>query len=140
MEVNYKNITHLHGLYSCGMSLAKVSDNYCPSISRQRLHYYFKMYRLPLRTKRIKESRMYAGEKYSQDNEGYWRKTSGNREFLQRRIWIDAGNSIPEGFAVIFKDRNRNNVEIDNLDCVSLLEFGEIYSTGENQFTKNKGN
>ena len=135
-DINSKTIEHLHGLYMCGMSLAKLSENYCPEISRQRLHYYFKMYRLPTRPKKVGEVRVYKGTRYGVSKGGYWRGTSGDREFLHRRVWRECGNLVPEGYVVIFKDRNTDNTSIGNLECVSKSSFGERSVTGRNQYTK----
>lgn len=135
MQPNLKNITRLHGLYLCGMSLAKLSKVHGEGLSRQRLYYYFKMYRLPLRSKTLKEVKVHNGSRYSTDKDGYWRKTNGNRELLHRRVWLDEGNIIPNGHAVIFKDRDKNNCDLSNLQCVPLAMFGDLYSTGVNQYT-----
>lgn len=43
-------------------------------------------------------------------------------QFVHRLIWLEAGNSIPPGHIVIFKDGNKSNLVISNLECISQQE------------------
>ncbi|MEA4975970.1 MAG: HNH endonuclease signature motif containing protein [Paludibacter sp.] len=68
------------------------------------------------------------------DGEIRWRKNVGyyfiriaenNWEFLHRYIWQQKNGEIPQGFNVIFKDGNRRNCRLSNLECISDAELGE---------------
>jgi hypothetical protein len=41
---------------------------------------------------------------------------------VHRLLWLEAGNSIPPGHIVVFKDGNRSNICIENLECISRQE------------------
>ena len=43
---------------------------------------------------------------------------------VHRLIWEDANGPIPSGHVVIFKDGNRSNVALSNLELVSRAELG----------------
>lgn len=42
--------------------------------------------------------------------------------FVHRLIWLEAGNTIPPGHIVVFKDGNKSNLAIGNLECISRQE------------------
>ena len=46
-------------------------------------------------------------------------------EYLHRRVWIQHKGPIPPKHHVVFKDRNRDNVAIENLECISFAEMAE---------------
>jgi hypothetical protein len=55
------------------------------------------------------------------DKNGYvWRRISEGK-FKQVHIimWEEANGPVPAGCVIVFKDRNQNNLSIDNLDCIS---------------------
>lgn len=60
-----------------------------------------------------------------QDRDGYWleKLESGKWEFVHRVIWENTNGPIPDGHAVIFKDQNSNNLNIDNLILVNRSEL-----------------
>lgn len=41
---------------------------------------------------------------------------------VHRLIWLEAGNVIPPGHIVVFKDRNHSNLCLENLECISKQE------------------
>lgn len=41
----------------------------------------------------------------------------------QAKIWLDAGNEIPEGYKIVFKDGNRDNVCLENLECICFANL-----------------
>lgn len=68
------------------------------------------------------------------DGEIRWRKNVGyyfirisenNWEFLHRVIWQKKNGEIPPGFNIVFKDGNRRNCKISNLECISNAELVE---------------
>jgi hypothetical protein len=42
---------------------------------------------------------------------------------LNRHVWEQHKGPIPPSHAVVFKDRNRANVDIDNLECISRADL-----------------
>lgn len=65
---------------------------------------------------------VYQGTRYTWTTKGYWRATTGDRHNLTRRIWEEYYGAIPEGCKIMYKDRNRFNVDIHNLICISDAE------------------
>ena len=41
---------------------------------------------------------------------------------VHRLVWLESGREIPPGYNVIFKDGNRRNITLDNLECISKRE------------------
>lgn len=67
---------------------------------------------------------IYNGQRYTWSIKGYWRSTCSNdRHNLTRLIWETHHGEIPPGHKVIYKDGNRFNVSIENLDCLSHSDF-----------------
>ena len=62
--------------------------------------------------------------------DGYWVKKyhdnkipgSKNWELMHRHIWEEANGSIPDGCVIIFKDGNKDHIELDNLMIVTKQE------------------
>lgn len=48
---------------------------------------------------------------------GVWHSVSGI--YLHRYVWSKRWGTVPTGFIVAFKDGNKDNVELDNLTCIS---------------------
>jgi len=64
------------------------------------------------------------------NNEGYIiRKVSNTGVFKKdwqlahRYVWQEAGREIPPGHVVVFKDGNRKNVSLENLELMPRVEF-----------------
>lgn len=53
-----------------------------------------------------------------------------NWKFKHRLIWEEAHGPIPEGHVIVFLDRNRQNVDIDNLACVSRKIYKIVNQRG----------
>ncbi|CAB3730398.1 HNH endonuclease signature motif containing protein [Paraburkholderia rhynchosiae] len=43
--------------------------------------------------------------------------------FLHKKLWVDAHGPIPNGHAVVFKDRDKSNVVLDNLELITKREL-----------------
>lgn len=58
---------------------------------------------------------------------GYYfiRIAENNWEFYHRHLWKKHHGSIPEGHNILFKDGNKKNCVIENLECISNSELGE---------------
>ncbi len=67
------------------------------------------------------------GEIRFRPSSGYWhiRIAENNWEFLHRHLWTKHHGPIPEGYNILFKDGNKNNCIIENLECISNAELGE---------------
>lgn len=110
-------IRRMHGLYLCGMSLQKLGKR--EGYSRQWLWIYFKDLNLPIRAVKRKEQIEYKGLKYTFNNKGYYRCTSGDRHILHYRVWKDhTGEDVPEGHELLHKDGNKHNFDFSNLELI----------------------
>ena len=61
---------------------------------------------------RIKVREARPGEAYGFGNVRVW-------PLLQRHVWRKAHGPIPSGHVIVFKDGNRANCELENLDCIT---------------------
>lgn len=109
-------VRKMHGLYLCGMSLAKCGERH--NLSRQWVWYYFKQFDLPTRKVKRKSQIEHNGLKYT-INQGYWRCTSGDRHFLHYKIWKDnTGQDVPDDCELEHIDGDKNNFNFSNLRLV----------------------
>jgi hypothetical protein len=65
---------------------------------------------------RIKVREALAGEAYGFGNVRVW-------PLLQRHIWEQAHGPVPPGHAVTFKNRDKNDVRLENLECITRREL-----------------
>lgn len=76
----------------------------------------------------FKKGNVPANTKYDghlrQDEEGYWlqRVRLGKYECCHRVLWKKHYGEIPEGKIVVFKDKNKNNIVIENLELIDRVE------------------
>ena len=49
-------------------------------------------------------------------------KTETGFEFVHKLLWIEQNGEIPPGMFVVFKDRNRANICIENLEVITRVE------------------
>ncbi len=70
----------------------------------------------------------------AKDGEVRWREGVGfyfirlaenEWEFYHRYLWKEAHGEIPENYNIVFKDGNRKNCKLENLECLSNAELGE---------------
>lgn len=61
--------------------------------------------------------------------EGYLQRKMTNTGITRRDyvpvhhiVWIEHNGPIPQGHRIIFKDSNKQNIVIENLDCISLAD------------------
>lgn len=45
-----------------------------------------------------------------------------NWKFVHVLVWEEANGPVPPGHIVVFKDRNKSNLALDNLECISRAE------------------
>lgn len=51
-----------------------------------------------------------------------------NWKFVHHLVWEQHFGPIPEGYAVLFKDGNKRNIVIENLECLSKAQLIRRYS------------
>ena len=90
--------------------------------------------------RRLKEVRVeHDGMIFTPDDDGYLRATHNTgtlaRKLLHRLIWEKAHGPIPPGHVMLFKDGDRTNVALDNLQCLPISQHSIITATGRNQHT-----
>lgn len=58
---------------------------------------------------------------------GYYfiRQAENKWEFLHRYLWEQKHGPVPKGYNIIFKDGNRRNCTMANLECISNAELAE---------------
>lgn len=81
---------------------------------------------------------MFGGVKFTPGKNGYLRRTKRagwKEQQLHRVIWQKAHGPIPEGWNVHFKDGNKRNFALENLECAPLAEISSKTATGENGAT-----
>lgn len=109
-----------YGLYKTGLSLEQVADRV--GIARQGLWDRFRRQQLPMRPDSKKKALPvieFDGKRYASKNrDGYFLKTTGDREPLHRDMWRKAHGRIKRGWVVYFVDGDPMNITLDNLECV----------------------
>jgi RNA polymerase sigma factor (sigma-70 family) len=79
--------------------------------------------------------------KFTPGKNGYLRRTvrgGFEEQQLHRIVWAQTKGPIPEGYQVMFKDGDKLNCAIDNLDCLPIADVSRLTATGANQYTKAK--
>lgn len=61
---------------------------------------------------------------YTSKTCSYWRETSGKRRNLARVIYEEANGQLPKGYVVTFKNGDRQDLRLENLQAMSKSEFG----------------
>ena len=64
----------------------------------------------------------FEGARFAPEKDGYFRKTTGDRQHLHHAIWIKAHGRIIRGWVVRFVDGDRMNVVLENLESVPKNE------------------
>lgn len=130
-----KEIYKAYSYYLCGASLAKTAREF--NTDRRVLFDRFKRLNLKMRSKVMKPSVEFNGSKYTQDKNGYYRKTVGNRSHLHRDIWIANNGTIEKEECLVFIDGNKSNYKYENLRKMLVVDFVKT-QTKNNQYTKGK--
>ena len=138
MAANYKQITHLYGLYLCGCSLANLAKHCGNGLSRQQIFYYFKRLGFKTRPNKKLKSIPYGDDLYTINCKGYYRKTSGDRELLHRQKWKDEHGEIESSHDIHHLDGNKLNNEMTNFEKISKSEHTKRFCVFNNQHTKGK--
>ena len=132
--LTFKQVKTMYDSYQLGMSLAGVGEKF--GVDRRTVHYYFKQFNFECRKQKRKEFITYNGNKYTVSKYGTYRKTDGDRSQLHYDIWIDNGNTVPDGHFLIHKNGNKLDNSLENLMCVDEIYFRKyLQHKGHNQFT-----
>lgn len=100
-------------------SLSQVGRKY--GRTRQSVYDLFRTHGLKCFAKNWKPRIEHGGRVFTPGKNGYYRATTGEREPLHHRLWLDAGRTIPAGWQVSFKDGDCNHLALENLFCDSLI-------------------
>lgn len=76
---------------------------------------------IPLITKPVGTKSTRGGYWYQKLEDGSWR-------LLHHIVWEQFNGTIPDGFIVIFKDKDPNNTQLSNLECVSRKQSVKMNS------------
>ena len=108
----YQDYLKLHSLTQVGKKYGR---------TRQSVYCIFRCHGLKCYAKNWQPRIVHGGRVFTPGKSGYYRATSGDREPLHHRLWLDAGNTIPPGWQVSFKDGDKSNFAPENLFCDSLI-------------------
>lgn len=61
-------------------------------------------------------------ERISKDGYVEIRIRKGKYVLKHRHVWEQANGKVPKGYIVVFKDRNQNNIVVENLELISREE------------------
>jgi len=91
------------------------------------MYLLFRARKLPLRPRNFQPVIEYGGRRYTV-TKGYYRATTGEREQLHHRMWMDrTGRGIPEGWQVGFRDGDSTNFATGNLFCAPKAEVSRAH-------------
>lgn len=113
----------MYALYQTGKACAAVGAAF--GITRQSVCDRFKRRGFKLRPPSSSKALPFIefdGARYAPEKDGYFRKTTGDREMLHHAIWIKANKRITRGWVVRFVDGDRMNVTLDNLESLPKNE------------------
>lgn len=132
--VKDKEIRLRYKKYLEGYSLSEVGKMF--GVSRQSVFDCFKKRGYKLRNQKKLEEQEFNGEKFTPQNNGYYRRSKGDRRLMHRVVWEFYNGKIPHGFDIHHKDHNRTNNKIENLELLKKDEHSRLFATGKNQFSK----
>lgn len=131
---NFK-VGEMYDCYKDGMSLATIAKLY--GCTRQAVYDVFRTRGYRLRSKMLKGARVVDGVRYTFDGNGYLRGTKdGERVYLHKVVWQSKNGPIPPGYQLHFKDNDKENCTIENLELVPLERLSRVFNpTGRNQYS-----
>jgi HNH endonuclease len=135
----HRNPIYDHGwkLYQSGMSLAEVANEL--GVKRQGVWFAFKRRGYQMRSVARLKVIEYDGRKFTRRRDGKYRMTAGKRQIIDHYIWEKYNCPIPAGWCIVHRDRNTNNIDPDNLECVPRSDSGK-YARHNNHHTKGEDN
>lgn len=122
--------------YKAGMSLAQVGKKHGRR-TRQAVYDIFKTRGYELRTKKLEGLVRRFGISFTFDGHGCLRGSkAGKRVYLHRMVWEEVNGPLPADHVLTFKDGNRANVELENLELVPMSMMSRRFNpAGRNQFS-----
>lgn len=111
-KVTIKDVKKAYEYYLCGPTLSQTARRF--NIPRSSLRQYFEKSGFKLRERKQRETKYLNGEKYTLRSDGYFRHTVTD-ERLHRKIYEEHNGPIPDNMKIVFKDRDKSNLSIDNL-------------------------
>ena len=135
----------MYALYQQGLSTRQVAALF--GCSGDSVHQMFKRRKWTMRpgpraiSRRMWKAVTYKGKRYTPEKDGYLRCTSpvnGRRlsVFLHRVIWEEHHGPIPTHQCVSFKDGDRSNCAIENLELLDRCQVQSAKGAGNNQYTR----
>lgn len=73
------------------------------------------------------ETIVFEGRRYCPDGKGYY-YNSTTRKRLHQAVWITYNGPIPDGCEIHHKDLNKDNNDIDNLECMTSQEHKALHA------------
>ena len=117
----------MYDLYQSGASLAQVAEKF--DCTRQNVYDVFRWREWPMRPKGdARPTVEWNGSKWSLRNNGYYGRTTGQRDMMHRAVWEYHNGPIPDGWDVHHKDRDRTNNDISNLQCLPKDEHTKLHA------------
>lgn len=84
----------------------------------------------------IRESRDWNGRRYYRSGKGgFFRLGTKSRTYLHHDIWRAAHGELPPGHQVVFKNGDKEDCRLENLECLPAETIRARHRTGANQFT-----
>lgn len=120
--------------YEEGYSLAEVGKAF--GVSRQSVFDCFKRRGLKLRKVKELPAQYFQGEKFTPQNNGYYRSTLKSRTLMHRIVWEYSNGKIPIGYDIHHINHDRTDNRLSNLELFSKSEHAKKFSTGNNQFKR----
>lgn len=132
-----KMLDEMYTLYLEGNSLEMVGRVF--GKTRQSVYGLFKYNGKPMRGKPKPLPVIdFNGNKYTLRNTGYYGRTDAKRSLLHRDVWEAHNGPIPNGYDIHHINGDRQDNQIENLECLPKSEHTRLYSPHNNQYTKGR--
>lgn len=134
---NNQIVASMYAMYQDGKSLEEIGKVY--NKSRQSIYDLFKSRKYQLRSKKMLGLQVLDGFNFTLNKGGYLRGTVNKKRVLMHRyVWEKFNGKIKDGFDIHHLDNNRENNNIENLECLLKSEHTRLYSPHHNQYKNNK--
>lgn len=136
----------MYELYKTGLSCNAIGKRY--GITGESVDSLLRTRGLKLRPGPRRRSRelygkavRYKGRRFTPDRDGYLRCTTGRgpggkNVLLHRLVWETNHGPVPSGYRVTFKDSNRANCSIENIELIAIGDIQRLKGGGNNRYTK----
>jgi len=104
----------MYAAYKSGKELKEVAEDF--NVKYHTLWASFKRDGHALRKQFFLKSRLFNGLKYSRQWDGQWLSTAGGKKTLTHAVWEFHKGKLKKGTHLRFKDGDRDNMDIDNLE------------------------